>query len=524
MRRERGRWFGPASVVAVEGTRNVWLNHSGRLIRACPEQIRPASFREWKSLQAQNLQSSEDNSPGKFSQNLRGGAYIDLSNDGVPDSDDDSGYSPSILEPEMETSVKAPEEEGEVSGESEEAKPCEPHEVPIPETPFESEGEFSSDEQPEGEIGDENLVLFGDDVDFVQPPCHSFDVWEMTIPLEQKQEVQALCSPSADESVLLVSESRKKKVEIKLSNLKSQDQFRMAVAKHKEIGAWLKHSTVRKVSSGKIPESAIMRCRWILSWKPAGPSDSPADVSNGMKGKARLVVVGFEDPGVGTIKNDSPTLSKDARQMIVQQVSSYGWDLVSFDISTAFLHGEGDGRLLGIHPPPELQESLGMEETDQCELVGGAYGRVDAPYLWFCKFRDTLLAEGYQQCPLDPCCFTLTSKKPDGTLQIHGSLGIHVDDGIGGGDQTFLDSLQRIRKKFNFGSFEQGCFTFTGIKYRQWDDKSVEYDQIDYIEKISPIEVPKSRRNQPLSRLTEEETTQLRSLVGALQYACKVIW
>ena len=46
MRRERGRWFGPASVVAVEGSRNVWLNHSGRLVRACPEQIRPASFRE----------------------------------------------------------------------------------------------------------------------------------------------------------------------------------------------------------------------------------------------------------------------------------------------------------------------------------------------------------------------------------------------------------------------------------------------------------------------------------------------
>jgi hypothetical protein len=104
-------------------------------------------------------------------------------------------------------------------------------------------------------------------------------------------------------------------------------------------------------------------------------------------------------------------------------------------------------------------------------------------------------------------------------LQIHGSLGIHVDDGIGGGYKVFLESLERIRQKFNFGSFEKGCFTFTGIRYKQWDDKSIEYDQIDYIEKIAPIEIPKSRRNQPLSRLTENETTQLRSLVGALQYA-----
>ena len=517
MRRERGRWFGPASVVAVEGSRNVWLNHSGRLVRACPEQIRPASFREWRTLQTQRSVAMEENSPGRFSQNLRGGVFIDLSNDGISENDDDGEYSPSELEPEVETSIKSPEETE--PGEVDLEKPCEPHEVPVPDTPFESEEEMSSNEIPEDETRKGEPILFGDDVDFGEPPPQSFDVWEMSIPLEQKQEVRMFCSASADESVLLVSDSKKRKVEVKLSNLKSEDQFRMAVAKHKEIGAWLKHSTVRKVSKGKIPESAIMRCRWILSWKPAGPSDNPADVSNGQKGKARLVVVGFEDPGVGVIKNDSPTLSKDARQTIVQQVSSYKWDLVSFDISTAFLHGEGDGRLLGIYPPPELQESLGMQETDQCELVGGAYGRVDAPYLWFCKFRDTLVSEGYQQCPLDPCCFTLTSKDEKGHLRIHGSLGIHVDDGIGEGDKVFLESLERIRQKFNFGSFEKGCFTFTGIRYKQWDDKSIEYDQIDYIEKIAPIEIPKSRRNQPLSRLTENETTQLRSLVGALQYA-----
>ncbi|CAL1150724.1 unnamed protein product [Cladocopium goreaui] len=296
-------------------------------------------------------------------------------------------------------------------------------------------------------------------------------------------------------------------------------EYRMAIAKHKEIGAWLKHSTVRKVAKGKIPEASIMRCRWILSWKSASPADHPNDVSNGQKGKARLVVVGFEDPGIGVVQNDSPTLSKDGRQMIVQQVSSHGWDLISFDISTAFLHGEGDGRLLGIHPPPELAEALGMAEGDQCQLMGGAYGRVDAPYLWFCKFRDTLLSEGFKQCPMDPCVFTLTSKDSSGKIIVHGSIGVHVDDGIGGGDSKFMDALNRIRKHFNFGSFEKGSFTFTGIRFKQWDDKSVEYDQIEYIERIQPLEIPRHRRTQLNSQITAEETTQLRSLVGALQYA-----
>ena len=68
-------------------------------------------------------------------------------------------------------------------------------------------------------------------------------------------------------------------MEVRLSTMKSADQLRMAVAKNKEIGAWLKHSTAQKVAKGKIPESAVMRCRWILSWKSAGPNDAPGPKS-----------------------------------------------------------------------------------------------------------------------------------------------------------------------------------------------------------------------------------------------------
>ena len=466
LKRERGRWFGPASVVAVEGTRNVWLNHSGRLVRACPEQIRPASFREWQQSSVQS--PAQGKSPASvFSKNLKGGGFIDLEGEGIPEDEVVSeGYDPSILEqsvgePDGEQSAGSPPQ-SETPEEAE--KQLSPREIPVPESdseamePFEipiPNGDFSGDDGSEEDgllcDGGGDLV-FGDDVEFEGFSC---DVWEMEIPLETKQEVPVLCASSADESVLLVSDTKKRKVEVKLSSLKSPNQFRMAVAKHKEIGAWLKHSTVRRAAKGKIPESAIMRCRWILSWKGASPTDNPADVAHGQKAKARLVVVGFEDPGVGVVKNDSPTLSKDGRQMVVQQVSSHGWELISFDISTAFLHGDGDGRLLGIHPPPELAEALEMREGETCQLVGGACGRVDAPYLWFCKFRDTLIQEGFRQCPMDPCVFTLVSKDSSGKDRIHGSLGIHVDDGIGGGDAKFVETLGRIRKKFSFGSFER---------------------------------------------------------------------
>ena len=119
----------------------------------------------------------------------------------------------------------------------------------------------------------------------------------------------------------------------------------------------------------------VMRCRWLSTW------EDPQLGSTEKRAKARLVILGFEDPGVGAVANDAPTRSKDSKQLLLQKAASRRWDLINFDISTAFLKGEGDGRPLGIHPPPEIKRALRMGDQDQCGLEGGAYGRVDAPYL-----------------------------------------------------------------------------------------------------------------------------------------------
>ena len=84
------------------------------------------------------------------------------------------------------------------------------------------------------------------------------------------------------------------------------------------------------------------------------------------------MVLGFEDPDISSIPNDAPTLGKDARQLILQKVVSNRWKLINFDVSTAFLQGKGDGRKLGIRPPPELRSALKMQEQDQCLLPGRA--------------------------------------------------------------------------------------------------------------------------------------------------------
>lgn len=204
---------------------------------------------------------------------------------------------------------------------------------------------------------------------------------------------------------------------------------------------------------------------------------------------------------------------------MLQLVSSNQWSLLNFDISTAFLKGKGDGRQLGVHPPEELKQALGIQGQDQCLLKGGAYGRVDAPYLWYKELRAVLEGFGFVTCPFDGCLFLLTTPDKHDRPRVRGVLGIHVDDGIGGGDSYFRHVLQKLREKFSFGAYHEHEFDFCGVHYKQWDDGTIEVDQHQYLKKIEPIDVPRNRRAEPNAPLSETEQQRLRQLCGSLQYA-----
>ena len=132
----------------------------------------------------------------------------------------------------------------------------------------------------------------------------------------------------------------KERIEVKWSDLNAEDRQKCSAAKDKELNSWLDHNTVKRVAAGTLQPEEVMKCRWILVWKPP---DSPGGER---KAKARLVVLGFTDPGLSYVPNDAPPLSKDGRMLLLQAGSSHGWSLLNFDSSTAFLKGEGDGRKL----------------------------------------------------------------------------------------------------------------------------------------------------------------------------------
>ena len=513
-RGERGRWYGPGQVLSGDN-RVVYVSHCGQLIRAAPEQLRSASMREWKAISdvaqgsAQPRQLVDIAAQGELPER----AEVDVEGPAPIATPVTSPVAVEVVVPNVApapegisptTAIEPPEQpEGETSPA---ASMTAGGEVPFPVEPS-----MEAADIPVPEDDDEDL-LFGDTECFLVHPQVN-QVWEIGV---HETNVEPCNLPSPEQAlryVMLATQDRKKRVEVRLRDLNRGELEQFKRAKDKEVGAWLDHATVRRVAAGTLDDSQLMRCRWILSWKDPEKEGGPK------RAKARLVVLGFEDPDLSSIPNDAPTLGKDARQLLLQKVVSNRWKLINFDVSTAFLQGKGDGRKLGIRPPPELRAALNVQEHDQCLLEGGAYGRVDAPFLWFQTFKETLEGLGFIQCPFDACTFSLVTPKPDGFPKVHGVLGIHVDDGIGGGDSYFTKIIQELRSIYNFGSYEEGEFNFTGIHFRQWLDGSIEMEQSSYVEKIAPIHVPRERRLHSNASLTPEEVKELRRLNGSLQYA-----
>ena len=105
-----------------------------------------------------------------------------------------------------------------------------------------------------------------------------------------------------------------------------------------------------------------MRLRWVLSFKADG------------RAKARLVVVGYQDPRIGSeVKTAAPVISRRGRQLFFVASAHYGFRCCKGDVSGAFLQSDllnEDGgineseeektRHLVCEPVPELCQAIGL--------------------------------------------------------------------------------------------------------------------------------------------------------------------
>ena len=487
-----GRWYGPMRVLVQDGDHTVWMTMTGNLHRVAPENVRPVSLHE-----------ATEQDLGKNAERQERPTIENHDEPQLPTSEE----TPEMTEnPETaETTTSPPERQITTNTEQLSEQPDQEPEI-----------QSNSSEQNHKNAFDAemtNLVCTCLDEDALTMTNYEDSAWR--VEFDSRQTVERLQSNSLEENLcLLATTAKKQRTEVRLSSLTPAERSEFEKAKQTEIKNWLSTGTVMKMLRNQIAPEQILRCRWILTWKPLDPTECTPERTH--KAKARLVVLGYLDPAAADSPRDSPTLNKASRMLTLQLIASKGWTLQSFDIKAAFLQGKPSERTIAIDPVPEMRAMMNMKEDEVGKLAKSAYGLMSAPLQWFAALHEELVRLGFQSSPMDPCLYVL--RKP-GSNEPSGIIGIHVDDGLCGGDEWFQEKLRSLEQKYAFGSYKTTEFTFTGIELKQRGDHSIVLSQEKYVGKIPPIKIDPNRKTLETEKVNEEEKQALRGLIGSLQYA-----
>ena len=68
--------------------------------------------------------------------------------------------------------------------------------------------------------------------------------------------------------ILVATTSKKQRSEVRLAELTPSEREEFAAAKQVEVNNWIKTETLSVMLRDQIPPDQILRCRWVLTWKP----------------------------------------------------------------------------------------------------------------------------------------------------------------------------------------------------------------------------------------------------------------
>ncbi len=296
-----------------------------------------------------------------------------------------------------------------------------------------------------------------------------------------------------------------RRVEVNYRRLNDGDKDLFKKAMQKEWQSWVDNKVTSLCTKRGIAPDKIIRARWVLTWKKSSDPDDRSKTP-----KARLVLIGWQDPDLGKIATDSPTLRKESKHLVLSICAAKRWKVFGADIKTAFLSGDKSNREIYFRPPAELKEWLNLSPEDLFRLEKAAYGLAEAPRAWFLRLTREMREAGLCQSQLDPCLFVLRIKN-----QVCGVCGIHVDDLLGGGTPAMDKILDQLRKKLPFGDYRTFTIRYTGIEIRQ-DPKTyeIEIGQEAYIDALESVQTkPLGNASTPLN-----DKSLLRTCAGQLAW------
>jgi len=165
----------------------------------------------------------------------------------------------------------------------------------------------------------------------------------------------------------------------------------------------IENNTWTVVDKSEAENKKVLSNKWVFTKKDNGQY------------KARLVVRGFtQEEGIDYEETYSPVVNASSLRLIFALAAENNFDLVQFDIKTAFLYGKLEEEIFMTVP-----EGFDLKNK-VLKLQKTLYGLKQAPYKWNEYFTSCLKKYGLIQTQSDRCVFT------NGNI----FLAIFVDDGI----------------------------------------------------------------------------------------------
>lgn len=251
--------------------------------------------------------------------------------------------------------------------------------------------------------------------------------------------------------------------------LASPEASRWKAAMDEELQALDKNSTWDLVPHPK--NSKVLQTKWVYKIK----RDTDGEVS---RYKARLCVKGCAQKA-GSDYNEifAPTTRYDSIRVLLAIAAQNCYELMQFDVKTAFLYGELDEKVFmyvpeGLKPPESTSDLV-------CKLNKSLYGLKQAPRCWNRRFHQFLNEYGFQRCETDRCLYMALINN------IKVILVIFVDDGLilSESRDVILQVLQQLKLEFEVTTCELSYYVGMQIQ-RNPETGSIFIYQKRYIEQL----------------------------------------
>ena len=210
----------------------------------------------------------------------------------------------------------------------------------------------------------------------------------------------------------------------------------------------------------------------------------------------------------------------------MQWVVNHRHTLESGDLKTAFLSGDVDEARMGdeaihVDMPADVKSWIRLGPDEALRLRKAVYGLINAPLRWHLRLSGALKEAGFTPLLMDECVWILADEIPPqaaptevaqmlrdrmagqrenpttwATRKVHGVLGVHVDDLIGGGNAKFQKAITWLKSELEFGAWEQTKFRFRGRELEQTTDKkAIRVSMGQYVDGMEPVTIPKEVRS-----------------------------